>query len=120
VQGRVNDRDGTINLNGQELTPLDLTGIGRDMPIKLVVQGRQINESTITELRRILTVYPGNRDVHLTITDPAKTATYSLPRYQVDGSSAFVSDIKHLFGMRAVESAGAEQQQPRARTMRSA
>jgi DNA polymerase III subunit alpha len=119
VQGRVNDRDGTINLNGQELSPLDLTGIGRDMPIKLMVQGRQINESTITELRRILTVYPGSRDVHLTITDPAKTATYSLPRYQVDGSSAFVSDIKHLFGMRAVESAGTEQ--PRAaRTMRSA
>ena len=105
LSGSLKEKEGTLNVNAQELKALDLSGIGRDTPIKLVLQSRQINPDTVKELKRILQVHPGHRKVHLVVAQPNKSVTYTLPLYQVDGTSAFVSDVKHLFGMHAVEAA---------------
>jgi DNA polymerase-3 subunit alpha len=98
VQGRINDRDGTINVAGMEIQVLDVTSAERSgtPPVQLHLPYHRINAPAVNELKRILTAHPGDNPVHLRIQGPQKTTVYALQATVNAGTIA--SDIKGSFG----------------------
>lgn len=98
VQGRINDRDGTISIFGQELQVLDVVSAERTgaAPVRLSLPYHRINERTVTELKKILRAHPGENPVHFSVRGPQKTIVYQL-QSSVDANS-IASDIKGTFG----------------------
>ncbi|MFJ2399590.1 DNA polymerase III subunit alpha [Streptomyces sp. NPDC087843] len=101
VQGRVNDRDGTISIFGQELQVLDVTSAERDgaAPVQLRLPYHRINELCINELKRIMGAHPGQHPVQLAVRGPQKTIVYQLP--SLVNAATIASDIKGSFGPEA-------------------
>lgn len=99
VLGRLNDRDGTINLAGQELQVLDVTSAERSgaAPIQLHLPYHRVNDPSVRELKRILLAHPGPNPVRLAIQGPRKTTVYVLQETVNAGTIA--SDIKGSFGL---------------------
>ncbi|MBZ6260616.1 DNA polymerase III subunit alpha [Streptomyces olivaceus] len=101
VQGRINDRDGTISIFGQELQVLDVSSAERSgaAPVQLALPYHRINERTVKELARIIGAHPGENPVRLTVRGPRKTTIYQLAS-SVNAATA-ASDIKGSFGQEA-------------------
>ncbi|MEV5264803.1 DNA polymerase III subunit alpha [Streptomyces werraensis] len=101
VQGRINDRDGTLSIFGQELTVLDVTAAERagHAPVQLALPYHRINEAAVKELKRIITAHPGENPVRVTVRGPRKTTVYELAHKVNAGTIA--SDIKGSFGLDA-------------------
>ncbi len=102
VRGRLNERDGAISVFGQELVPLDLSSVGKDMPLQLTINARHLNQQSVAELGRILSAHPGPRPVRLTLQEPRSKVLMELPRHPVEYSTELVSEIKTLFGPNCV------------------
>ncbi len=98
VQGRLNDRDGTLSIFGQELRVLDVASAERTgaAPVRLSLPYHRINEPTVKELKRIVGAHPGENPVHVSVRGPRKTIVYQL-QSTVDANS-IASDIKGSFG----------------------
>jgi DNA polymerase-3 subunit alpha len=98
VRGNLKERDGVKSVMGQELTPLDISTAGTDLPVLLTLRERRVNAQTVAELKRILENYPGAQRVQLNVVGEDKTAKYALPAYRVDAGNGFYSEVKALFG----------------------
>ncbi|WEH41128.1 DNA polymerase III subunit alpha [Streptomyces sp. NBC_01218] len=98
VAGRLNDRDGTISIAGQELEVLDVSSAesGGKPPVRLQLRSHRINEPTIQTLKRILAAHKGDSPVRLQVQGPGKTVVYALG-FEVDPTQV-ASDIKGSLG----------------------
>ncbi|MCM2576481.1 DNA polymerase III subunit alpha [Streptomyces meridianus] len=101
VKGKIEDRDGTINIFGRELEVLDVSSAesGGKPPVQLSFPYHRINEPAVAELKRIALAHPGDFPVHLRVRTPDKTLVYALGM-QVNADS-IASDIKGSFGQEA-------------------
>ncbi|MFI0220255.1 DNA polymerase III subunit alpha [Streptomyces lydicus] len=101
VRGRVEERDGSLNLHGRELEALDVSSAERGgrPPVQLYMPIHRVNAAAVSELKRIIGAHPGASPVHLQVRAPRKTTVYALGE-QVDASS-IASDIKGAFGPEA-------------------
>lgn len=98
VTGRLNDRDGTISIFGQELQVLDVSSAenGGRPPVQLQLRSHQVNEHNVKELQRILGAHRGTSPVRLQVRGLEKTTVYALG-YEVDPTSV-ASDVKGTLG----------------------
>ncbi|WP_030019742.1 OB-fold nucleic acid binding domain-containing protein, partial [Streptomyces monomycini] len=98
VQGRINDRDGTVSIFGQELNVLDITSAERTgaAPVQLSLPYHRVNEPTLKELKRIMGAHPGDNPVHLAVRGVQKTIVYQL--HTMVNPATLASDIKGSFG----------------------
>ncbi|MFF9640849.1 DNA polymerase III subunit alpha [Kitasatospora aureofaciens] len=98
VKGKIEDRDGTLNIFGRELSVLDVSSAehGGKPPVRLALPFHRVSEQAVADLKRILHAHPGDSPVHLSVRGPQKTTVYALAA-QVDASS-LASDIKGTFG----------------------
>lgn len=101
VQGRLNDRDGTLSILGQELQVLDVTAAERNgaAPVKLALPYHRINEPTVKALKRIVGAHPGDNPVQLAVRGVQKTIVYQL--HSTVNAATIASDIKASFGQDA-------------------
>ncbi|MFC8093616.1 DNA polymerase III subunit alpha [Streptomyces sp. NPDC057301] len=101
VHGRLNDRDGTISIFGQELQVLDVTAAERNgaAPVKLALPYHRINEPTVKALKRIVGAHPGDNPVQLAVRGVQKTIVYQL--HSTVNAATIASDIKASFGQDA-------------------
>ncbi|MEV3873736.1 DNA polymerase III subunit alpha [Streptomyces sp. NPDC049906] len=101
VQGRINDRDGSVSIFGQELQPLDVSTAERTgaPPVQITLPYHRINELTVKELGRIVGAHPGESPVRLTVRGPSKTTVYQLAA--TVNAMSVASDIKGSFGQEA-------------------
>ncbi|MWA04319.1 DNA polymerase III subunit alpha [Actinomadura sp. LD22] len=104
VLGKINERDGSVSINAQEMQVLDVSAAtGKEPPVVISVPNDKINNKTVLELKRVLTAHPGEAPVHLECLLPGGRGTlYNLEYFQVRADSAFFGDVKSLFGPRAV------------------
>jgi DNA polymerase III subunit alpha len=98
VKGKIEDRDGVINIFGRELEVLDISSAehGGRPPVQLNFPLHKVTSPALTELKRIVRAHPGDTPVHVRVTGPRKTALYALPD-QVNAET-IASDIKGSFG----------------------
>ncbi|GAA2672984.1 DNA polymerase III subunit alpha [Streptomyces lunalinharesii] len=101
VRGRLEDRDGTLNVFGRELAVLDVSAAehGGRPPVRLVFLAHRLTEDGVHELKRLLADHPGDHPVHLSLRGTAKTTVYALPATVNAGTLA--SDVKGAFGAEA-------------------
>ncbi|AKA02593.1 DNA polymerase III subunit alpha [Streptomyces noursei ZPM] len=101
VRGRIEDRDGTLNVFGRELAVLDLSAAehGGRPPVRLAFLAHRLTEDGVHELKRLLADHPGDHPVHLSVRGSAKTTVYALPATVDAGTLA--SDVKGAFGAEA-------------------
>ncbi|MET9290645.1 DNA polymerase III subunit alpha [Streptomyces sp. NPDC003077] len=98
VKGKLEDRDGTLNVFGRELHVLDISATehGGRPPIRLTLPSHRVTEHSIRELKRILAAHPGDTPVHLHVRGPHTTTVYAL-RGTVNAAT-IASDVKGAFG----------------------
>ena len=103
VQGRVNRRDDEMSVAGQSMTVLDLRDDG-SVPVTVKLVQHRCTQETMEQLRSVLLQHPGESPVVLQVSQPGgrKFAADLGPRFQVDATSAFYSDIKAILGASAV------------------
>ncbi|MFJ9447431.1 DNA polymerase III subunit alpha [Kitasatospora sp. NPDC101235] len=101
VHGRIEDRDGSLNLHGKELALLDLSAAEHTggPPVRLLLPAHRITPQSVAELKRILAAHPGDTPLRLVVRDPRKTTVYGLPA--TVNAATIVSDIKAAFGAEA-------------------
>ncbi|MFD4257788.1 DNA polymerase III subunit alpha [Streptomyces sp. NPDC058534] len=98
VKGKIEDRDGTVNVFGRELSVLDAssTEIGGEPPVRLALPSHRITEQSVKELKRILGAHPGDNPVRLSVRSARKTTIYALEARV--NPTTIASDIKGTFG----------------------
>ncbi|MFH8347372.1 DNA polymerase III subunit alpha [Streptomyces sp. NPDC018045] len=103
VKGKIEDRDGTMNLFGRELAVLDVSSAehGGRPPVRLALPAYRVTEQSVKELQRILADHPGDSPVHLSVRGTRKTTVYAL-RATVNPAT-IASDVKGAFGADAWE-----------------
>ncbi|OIV35303.1 DNA polymerase III subunit alpha [Mangrovactinospora gilvigrisea] len=101
VRGRVNERDESISVFGQELQVLDVSSAeaGTRPVIHLAVPAHRLSPVLVGELKRILAAHPGHNPVQLDVRGPTLTTRYQLGPMVDAGTVA--SDIKPLLGQDA-------------------
>ncbi|MFB7669161.1 DNA polymerase III subunit alpha [Kitasatospora sp. NPDC056138] len=99
ARGRLNERDGTLSIFGQEITTLDVSSaeLGRKPPVQITVPSGKITPALVAELRRSLQAHPGDVPVRLLTTNWDKNTLYELG-FQVNPDNGLASDIKTLLG----------------------
>nr|WP_246598526.1 hypothetical protein [Nocardia tengchongensis] len=65
VKARVNARDDRVSLIANDLVVPDLSSIGVDKPLQVVIPTRLCTPDKIGELKRVLSRHPGTADVHI-------------------------------------------------------
>ncbi|GAA4993493.1 DNA polymerase III subunit alpha [Yinghuangia aomiensis] len=96
VHGRLEDRDGTVNLHAKDLRQLDISNTGTHPPVHLLLPQHRITPAAIAALKRLLAEHPGTTPVHLSVRGPETTTRYALAA-RVDPTT-LASDIKGTFG----------------------
>ncbi|MFK0295918.1 DNA polymerase III subunit alpha [Streptomyces sp. NPDC090442] len=101
VQGRIEDRDGTLNVFGRELGVLDVSSAehGGRPPVRLAFPAHRISERGVRELRRILGDHPGESPVRLSVRGARRTTVYALGA--TVNAATLASDVKGAFGAEA-------------------
>ncbi|MFF1650949.1 DNA polymerase III subunit alpha [Streptomyces sp. NPDC058240] len=101
VRGKIEDRDGTVNIFGRELTMLDVSSAehGGKPPVRLELPAHRVTERSVSELKRILAAHPGDSPVRLSVRGTRKTTVYAL-QARVDATT-IASDVKGTFGAEA-------------------
>jgi DNA polymerase-3 subunit alpha len=101
VRGRLNERDGSISVFGQEITALDISAAehGGMPPVVLVLPEHRINPEVVGELKRTLSAHPGDSPVRLKVEGREKTVVYELG-FLVNPEH-IASEIKGSFGQSA-------------------
>ncbi|MFF1922773.1 DNA polymerase III subunit alpha [Streptomyces sp. NPDC058221] len=98
VTGRIEDRDGTVNIFGRELRVLDMSSAehGGKPPVRLELLAHQVTERSVSELKRILADHPGESPVRLSVRGTRKTTVYALEARV--NAMTIASDVKGTFG----------------------
>ncbi|MFI6976988.1 DNA polymerase III subunit alpha [Embleya sp. NPDC050154] len=101
VKGRVEDREGTVNVFGREVTVLDVSSAehGGRPPVRLALPEHRVTEHAVAELKRILAAHPGDSPVHLTVRGVHKTTVYALAA--TVHAAGIASEVKATFGAEA-------------------
>ncbi|MFJ2214491.1 DNA polymerase III subunit alpha [Streptomyces sp. NPDC101062] len=101
VRGRIEDREGTLNVFGRELAVLDVSSAehGGRPPVRLALPAHRITERSVRELKRILGDHPGDSPVHLSVRGARKTTVYALGA--TVNAATVASDVKGTFGAEA-------------------
>ena len=104
VQGRINERDGTVSIIAQELALLDLTPTkAGGPPVVIALRDDKITAELAAELRRILQSHPGATRVVLKMESVGKSPLLvDLRDFPVEPTSGFIADIKALLGAAAL------------------
>ncbi|MEV0350096.1 DNA polymerase III subunit alpha [Nonomuraea sp. NPDC050680] len=103
VRGRINVRDETLSVYGEEIVPLDISQADAEPPVVITVQEARLNLRIVQELKLILTAHPGRAPVHVRLhRRGAKGVLLNLEPFKVAPESAFYSDIKALLGAGAI------------------
>ncbi|MEU6235180.1 DNA polymerase III subunit alpha [Kitasatospora sp. NPDC047058] len=102
VRGRLNERDGSLSIFGQEINTLDVSSaeLGTKPPVQITVPLGKITAETVAELKLALQAHPGDVPVRLLTTNWDKDTLYELG-FQVNPGNGLASDIKTLLGNRA-------------------
>ncbi|WP_369185506.1 DNA polymerase III subunit alpha [Streptomyces sp. Y1] len=102
VRGRLNERDGSLSIFGQEISTLDISSaeLGTKPPVQITVPASRITPTVVAELRLALQAHPGDVPVRLLTTNWDKNTLYELG-YRVNPDNGLASDIKTLLGNRA-------------------
>ncbi|NUT44807.1 MAG: DNA polymerase III subunit alpha [Thermoactinospora sp.] len=99
VRGRINVRDETMSVYGEEIAILDVTQADTYPPVVLSVQEAQLNLRVVRELKQILLTYPGRAPVHVCLhRRGARSVLLNLVPFQVAPGPALYSDLKALLG----------------------
>ncbi|MGW3071382.1 DNA polymerase III subunit alpha [Kitasatospora sp. NPDC001132] len=102
IRGRLNERDGSLSVFGQEITTLDVSSaeLGTKPPVHITVPAARINPRVVAELKLALQSHPGDVPVRLLTTNWDKNTLYELG-FRVNPDNGLASDIKTLLGNRA-------------------
>ncbi len=102
VRGRLNERDGSLSIFGQELTTLDVSSaeLGTKPPVQITVPAARVTPGVVAELKLALQAHPGDVPVRLLTTGWDKDTLYELG-FQVNPDNGFASDVKTLLGNRS-------------------
>ena len=106
VQGRINERDGTVSVIAQEMTLLDLApATTGGPPVIIALRNDKITAELAAELRHILRSHRGTTRVVLRMESPGKSPLLvDLRDYPIEPTSGFKADIKSLLGASALAS----------------
>ncbi|GLX02072.1 DNA polymerase III subunit alpha [Microtetraspora sp. NBRC 16547] len=110
VTGRIRSRgdgeDATVSFNATDITFLDISGIQTDgrEPVVIFLREERVSKDLVSELKRILTVHPGDTPVRLRLERlNRRISLVELPDYTVNlNNGAFAGDIKVLLGANAL------------------
>ncbi|MFG6195628.1 DNA polymerase III subunit alpha [Nonomuraea sp. JJY05] len=103
VRGRINVRDETMSVYGEEITLLDVSRADTEPPVVISIQEKQLSLRLVQEFRHILTTHPGRAPVHVRLHRPgAKTVLLNLQPFRVTAEPALYGDIKALLGTDAI------------------
>ncbi|MGW2371117.1 DNA polymerase III subunit alpha [Kitasatospora sp. NPDC001683] len=102
IRGRLNERDGSLSVFGQEITTLDVSSaeLGTKPPVQITVPASRITPEVVAELKLALQNHPGDVPVRLLTTNWDKNTLYELG-FQVNPDNGLASDIKTLLGNRS-------------------
>ncbi|MBD0692749.1 DNA polymerase III subunit alpha [Streptomyces sp. CBMA123] len=102
VRGRLNERDGSLSIFGQEITTLDVSSaeLGTKPPVQITVPVHRITPQMVSELKLALQAHPGDVPVRLLTTNWDKNTLYELG-FRVNPDNGLASDVKTLLGNRA-------------------
>ncbi|MFB9833641.1 DNA polymerase III subunit alpha [Actinoallomurus acaciae] len=102
VRGRINVRDETVSVYGEEIAVLDVSAADTEPPVVISVQETRLNARLVEEFRRILAAHPGRAPVHMRVRrHGAKSVLVDLP-FQIIPEPAFYGDVKALLGADAI------------------
>ncbi|MCG5220632.1 DNA polymerase III subunit alpha [Streptosporangium sp. KLBMP 9127] len=103
VRGRVNVRDETLSVYGEDIKILDVSHANAEPPVVLSIQESRLNSRVVGELKHILTTHPGRAPVHVRLhRQGAKGLLLNLQPFRVTPDPAFYSDVKALLGAGAI------------------
>ena len=105
IKGRLNERDGTVSIFAQDLTPLDISSAGAvtGPPLVIAVHQDKITAGLAAELKHVLHAHPGATRVHLKLERPGRNPLLiDLSEFSVEPSNSFMADIKSLLGASAL------------------
>lgn len=98
VEGRVTQRDENVELIGQAMTLLDLRD-DQDSPLDLQMTPGRCTRSMLTELKDVLEAFPGESPVRIHLRQGGRVTIVEVdPKYRVEKSSAFFSQVKAVVG----------------------
>ncbi|MET8543538.1 DNA polymerase III subunit alpha [Kitasatospora sp. NPDC004799] len=102
IRGRLNERDGSLSVFGQEITTLDISSaeLGTKPPVQITVPAARITPRVVAELKLALQAHPGDVPVRLLTTNWDRNTLYELG-FRVNPDNGLASDIKTLLGNRA-------------------
>ncbi|MFI9363097.1 DNA polymerase III subunit alpha [Kitasatospora sp. NPDC053057] len=102
VRGRLNERDGSLSIFGQEITTLDVSSaeLGTKPPVQITVPVHRITPQMVAELKLALQAHPGDVPIRLLTTNWDKNTLYELG-FLVNPDNGLASDVKTLLGNRA-------------------
>ncbi|MER7702507.1 DNA polymerase III subunit alpha [Kitasatospora sp. NPDC097605] len=102
VRGRLNERDGSLSIFGQEITTLDVSSaeLGTKPPVQITVPAARVTPEIVAELKLALHAHPGDVPIRLLTTGWDKDTLYELG-FLVNPDNGLASDIKTLLGNRA-------------------
>ncbi|MEV1245633.1 DNA polymerase III subunit alpha [Nonomuraea sp. NPDC049750] len=108
VRGRINVRDETLSVYGEDIAVLDITTANTELPVVISLQESLLNRRVVEEFKHILTAHPGRAPVHVRLhRHGAKGVLLNLEPFQITPGPAFYGDIKALFGPNAIAYGGA-------------
>ncbi|MFD1929921.1 DNA polymerase III subunit alpha [Nonomuraea mangrovi] len=103
MRGRINVRDETMSVYGEEITLLDVSQAHTGPPVVISIQEAQLNVRLVQELKHILTAHPGRAPVHVLVhRHGAKSVLLNLQPFQVTPQPSFHGDVKALLGAGAI------------------
>ncbi|MER7767368.1 DNA polymerase III subunit alpha [Kitasatospora sp. NPDC096140] len=102
IRGRLNERDGSLSVFGQEITTLDVSSaeLGTKPPVQITVPASRITPEVVAELKLALQAHPGDVPIRLLTTNWDKSTLYELG-FRVNPDNGLASDVKTLLGNRA-------------------
>ncbi|MEV7027508.1 DNA polymerase III subunit alpha, partial [Kitasatospora sp. NPDC093558] len=80
VRGRLNERDGSLSIFGQEISTLDVSSaeLGTKPPVQITVPVSRLTPQVVAELKLALQAHPGDVPVRLLTTNWDKNTLYEL------------------------------------------
>ncbi|MEV0387807.1 DNA polymerase III subunit alpha [Nonomuraea sp. NPDC050643] len=103
VRGRINVRDETVSVYGEEVSLLDVSRAGAEPPVVISIHESRLTPRVVQEFRHILTAHPGRAPVHVRLhRRGAPGVLLNLRPFQVAPGPAFYGDVKALLGVAAL------------------
>ncbi|MEV6030811.1 DNA polymerase III subunit alpha [Nonomuraea sp. NPDC052116] len=103
VRGRINVRDETMSVYGEEIALLDVSRADTEPPVVISIQETQLSPRLVQEFKHILITHPGRAPVHVRLHRPgARSVLLNLQPFRVTAEPALYGDVKALLGADAI------------------